>query len=416
MSKNIEFDVILDMYKLALELSKTNIALLYELSHYLVDNLISKLCIILAKEKGILYSNPRGFTLSFDNLYKKILMAHFNVPNYEREVKALHKQRNIFTHDSKSITYNIRKNFVQGYVKIAEAILREIGIIDKKEIFHTSYIKDIYLDSKINSQISKIHVQNSSDYNGIDKIRGLLKTAESEFENILKERLIPPELEMRIYVCPIDYRSQMFGIDESIRQDFINNSSRGPLINGRYHAEVFKDLNVNRDGYFYINNHPIGGNIFIRKDGIILYSWDYRDIAKKILKRPIDNKDFSLYTGLLLPFVEMVGFFIAFLNFIHYFSRRLTYKDNYLLIFKVKGIKSFGYSKITTIQVDKSVVKEYQHSEFEPVEEICSFQENLKENSLRLIRNIFNEILFGYGDSGGIKISKEFQDSLFKKI
>lgn len=421
MSKIIDFDVILDMYKLASELSHTNISLLYELSHYLVDNLISKLCIIIARQRGIIYYKTtkagKKRTYDFDKLYKSILIPHYNVPNYDLEVKKLHEHRNVFTHDLISINYSIRKNYVRGYITIAEKILRATGIIDKKEeITRTNFIKDQYLDEIINVNLSKFHVQYSSDYVGKDKILGLIKTAESEFENILKQRINPPDLEMRIYVCPINYKSEMFQIHEDLKHDLIKNAFHGPLINNRYSAKAFEDLNVNRDGFYYINNQDFGGNIFIKKDGIIMYSWDFNDIAKKILRRPIvllDNEDSSLYTGLLLPFDEMCGFFIAFLNFIHYFSRRMNYYDDILIIFKVKGIKTFGYSKITTIQVDKSVVKKYQHLEFDPIEEIYKFHKSSnKEGKIKLIKNIFNEILLGYGDSNGFEISKEFQESI----
>lgn len=107
MSTKPEHEVFLNIFRLALEFSKSNSQILNELSHYLADNLISKICIFIAQEKGLTYSSiiKSGVTRTFDFpvLYKNILMANYpSIPDYDTELKSLHDLRNIFQHGFES--------------------------------------------------------------------------------------------------------------------------------------------------------------------------------------------------------------------------------------------------------------------------------------------------------------------------
>ena len=96
MNKKAEYEVFINIYKLALELSKSNELILNELSHYLVDNLISKICIFIAQENHLAYqtisSKGNKKTFDFPKLYKEILRPLYpNVPYYDKEIKKLPK-------------------------------------------------------------------------------------------------------------------------------------------------------------------------------------------------------------------------------------------------------------------------------------------------------------------------------------
>lgn len=124
-----------NLFKLAKELGNSDIPILWELGYYLVDNLILKICMYVAKEKNeeekIFKSPNKDKTKDFPKLYKEILEIHYpSIPDYDNDVEPHHNRRNIFQHSQVSIELSIRKEFVVPYLDLAEEIMKICGIID----------------------------------------------------------------------------------------------------------------------------------------------------------------------------------------------------------------------------------------------------------------------------------------------
>ncbi len=154
--------VLLSMYKLSKELSESNEPILWELGHYLVDNLLSKICIYDAiYEKNsinLIYKNLNTKrTKDFPDLYKDILQPFYpNVPDYNAFVDSHHGRRNIFQHSEDSLDLSIRKQFVEPYLSLVEGIMRIIGMIDGTTDLEPSNFLQKSLDLSSKTEQAKV--------------------------------------------------------------------------------------------------------------------------------------------------------------------------------------------------------------------------------------------------------------------
>ncbi len=150
-NKKIERNIIKKMFSFAKELCNSDNPQFYELGHYLTDNLISKICIIIAIENGLNFTrknkSSRSITYSFYDLYNKVLKSKSpNIPDFKR-LEALHNQRNIYQHGQSSISHHFNKEYAQQYIEIAEEILNEVQFINKNEnITPSNYLNPIRKD------------------------------------------------------------------------------------------------------------------------------------------------------------------------------------------------------------------------------------------------------------------------------
>ena len=139
-----EDKILVKMLRLAKELSNSNEHLLWELGHYLADNIISKLALMVCKDKEkqgdkINYKNKNGMVKNFKWMYNNILKNYFpDLPSYN-ELKDKHRDRNIFQHEYDSIHFGIRKEISIDYVIITETIIKKLNIIDQ-DINPTNYL------------------------------------------------------------------------------------------------------------------------------------------------------------------------------------------------------------------------------------------------------------------------------------
>jgi len=83
---------------LAITLSKNKNPTIYELGHYLVDNILSKFCMVIAKRNDkdeLIFKNGKnGYTHDFDFLYKNIIEKYYpELPEYDLIVKKYHADR-----------------------------------------------------------------------------------------------------------------------------------------------------------------------------------------------------------------------------------------------------------------------------------------------------------------------------------
>ena len=143
--KETERKILIDMYKFALELSNQDIPQLYELGHYLTDNLILKICMVIGKEEGINfeYTDSRGKqqTKGFKWLYEKILKEKYTTAPIYDEIKELHDQRNVYQHRYWAVKHHLHKEYPLKYIEKAKIIMIAVNIIKNSDkIQPTNYL------------------------------------------------------------------------------------------------------------------------------------------------------------------------------------------------------------------------------------------------------------------------------------
>ncbi len=127
---------------IAKQLYSSSSGTLKELAHYIIDNLITKICIQLGIErnKNLIYKPIRPGkplkTKDFPELLKDILFTQDATlkSKYEVDLTTRHAERNFFQHHEENIQLLIRPENVKSYIKIAENIMKELGIYEEKHV------------------------------------------------------------------------------------------------------------------------------------------------------------------------------------------------------------------------------------------------------------------------------------------
>ncbi|HEC37312.1 hypothetical protein LCGC14_0474000 [marine sediment metagenome] len=403
MNRKTEYEVFINLYKLALEFSKSNELVLSELSHYLVDNLISKICIFTAQENSLTYQtiSRKGNKKTFDfpKLYKEILSPLYpNVPHYDKEIKKLHAQRNLFQHGSESITLGIRPEFAIEYVRLTEIILKEVGIIEKDKIVEpTNFLKTQYSREKPiveDLDESRAHVNEEVIFDKLSRL-------EKEFDQNITSQKVKSDLNMRIIAYPLFNTGGLFKIPQIPElKDYLElETKNGPPIDS-FPTQIFNNLSVTREGLQYISSSSLVGSILIQREGMVLYDWRYG------LKKDQYNET--------LPVHFMSTYVLGFLHFLSKFFNKLKYLREIRIIFSVLNIPNWKYSTQPRFIRDRPK-SNFQHSSFIPLELICTIKElSSREGKQRLLLEIFNEILLGYGDSKGFRLGDNLTTFLEK--
>ncbi len=403
MNRKAEYEVFINLYKLALEFSKSNELILSELSHYLVDNLISKICIFVAQENNLTYqkSSSKGNkkTFNFPKLYNEILATFYpKVPDYDKKIKKMHNQRNLFQHGTESISLGIRPEFAIEYVRLTEIILKEVGIVEKdKTVEPTNFLKAQYSKEKINVELleeSKTHFDEEALINKLTKL-------EKEFEQNITSQEVKSDLDMRIIAYPLLNTGELFKISQisELKKYLETETKNGPPFES-FPTDIFNNLNVTREGLQYISSSKFIGSILIQRDGLILYDWRYG------LKKDPYNET--------LPVQFMSTYVLGFLYFLSKFFNKLKYLGEIKITFRVSNITNWKYSSLPKFMYDRPK-SNFQHSSFIPYECICTIKElSSKEGKQRLLQEIFNEILLGYGDSKGFRLGNNLTTFLEK--
>ena len=96
------------MLSLIDELVHSNKPMLWELGHYLADNLILKIGLYLAEINGVSIANTQ-----FPNIYRRFIEPKCLSSYAYDKIKPFHRQRNFFQHDFNSIDYQIRKEMAK---------------------------------------------------------------------------------------------------------------------------------------------------------------------------------------------------------------------------------------------------------------------------------------------------------------
>jgi len=257
----------------------------------------------------------------------------------------------------------------------------------EKTIF--KFIKD-YLDDREEkpkveySEESRAHFDEEALFNKLAKL-------EKEFDQNIISQNVKSDLNMRIIAYPLLNTGELFKISQiSELKDYLEIENKiGPLIDS-FPTQIFNNLSVTREGLQYISSSSFIGSILIQREGLVLYDWRYG------LKKDPDNET--------LPVQFMSAYVLGFLYFLSKFFNKLKYLGAIKIIFNVLNIPNWKYSSLPRFMYDRPK-SNFQHSSFKPYECICTIKElSSKEGKQRLLQEMFNEILLGYGDSRGFKL------------
>jgi len=122
----------------ALTLSKNKNPTIYELGHYLADNVLAKVCMVIAKindkDKLIFKNGKNGYTHDFNFLYKNIIHKYYpDLPEYDLIVKQYHADRGFYQHRFESLAKIFRQSEAEKYVDFVIDVMRKTEILGKYE-------------------------------------------------------------------------------------------------------------------------------------------------------------------------------------------------------------------------------------------------------------------------------------------
>ncbi|MFW9999384.1 MAG: hypothetical protein ACFE9Q_16105 [Candidatus Hodarchaeota archaeon] len=124
---------------LARTLVKNQIREIYELGHYLADNVLSKVSMIILAEKNrldLIFKNQIDRrTLDFPDLYKNMQQNYFsNIKKYEDVAKEFHAEKSMYQARFELLDLTFNQTEAEKYVDFVIDVMRETGILDKNEI------------------------------------------------------------------------------------------------------------------------------------------------------------------------------------------------------------------------------------------------------------------------------------------
>lgn len=154
-------------------IAKNEMSEVYELGHYIADNVLSKICMLIGIEKkreDLVYTNDKkNRTRDFRELYKGILEFFYpKVPKYNEFVKKYHRDRSKYQHGLEHLDLKtIKKPLAIEYIKFVEKIMKQVGYLGKSEVInpiaiissHTYNVGDYqknYLEEKFKNLYNRL--------------------------------------------------------------------------------------------------------------------------------------------------------------------------------------------------------------------------------------------------------------------
>ncbi len=126
------------MISIAKNLAKNEIPIIYELGHYLADNVLSKICMVVMAENNridLIFKNKRdGRTYDFPILYKNMQQNFpWNLKSYDEIVKDFHIERSVYQHRFESLKQTFRQPEAEKYVEFVIDTMRKTKILGSGE-------------------------------------------------------------------------------------------------------------------------------------------------------------------------------------------------------------------------------------------------------------------------------------------
>jgi hypothetical protein len=162
------YETLKTMLSYAMALSESNVPTVYELGHYLADNILTKVCLAVAINKSeeqqtsSVNKSGKKWTYGLPQLYNDHLKKHYPVPDYDSDIKEMHDDRNVYQHDVDSFDMTMRRPRAKAYVELVEDIMRTVGIIRRDEIITPSLLSPFrgydYAKQQIKTKAMKYQV------------------------------------------------------------------------------------------------------------------------------------------------------------------------------------------------------------------------------------------------------------------
>ncbi|MHA2051691.1 MAG: hypothetical protein ACW986_18930 [Promethearchaeota archaeon] len=256
----------------ALALSENPIPTVYELAHYLADNILAKICLAVAIDKGEEQQTylSSGWTKGLPRLYNDHLKIHYpQVPDYDPIIKVFHEERNVYQHDVDSFDMTMRQPRARSFVSIIEQIMRTVGIINIGEVIqpknltnsNSVYDNNARQTRAIETKYQQLHdlLKTRNDEDIIIKIKNKLDIGTiNQLNNILSMDSTGPQVNHIILwnsKFQIAYLPSISGDQFSIQRKGTNNASYTPVapdVNRnvlddflQYYRECFGDNGIN---------------------------------------------------------------------------------------------------------------------------------------------------------------------------
>ncbi len=189
---------------------------IFELAHYIADNVLNKICMLVGIEKNgkdSIYEflpGRRQRTKDFNTMYKVLEKYYPKVPKYNDLIRKYHRKRNTYNHDIISLDFSIRKPSAINYIECVEDILKKVGYIENEKINPSPLISNILLTDlcfshkeqlvqKFNELYSRLASKNP-EHVIIDVKTFLEDIGEIDLGRILKMEYIPDSKERMMLI------------------------------------------------------------------------------------------------------------------------------------------------------------------------------------------------------------------------
>lgn len=243
----------------------------------------------------------------------------------------------------------------------------------------------------------------SNDYLENEKVLGIVKTKEGKFERRLNQTTEERQLNMRIVSYPENFKDQLFHSSNlnEIKLYLEDNVRESPRLDSFSNAKIIDQLQVRRDGLWFISKWSTIGSVYIGKDGILIYNWHYTLIKE-------EEKRF--------PYYYVIAFILGILDLLHKFYTHIEYSDNIKFILKFDKIEHWKFTPIIgPLPVEH--YNYYDESGFDPIEKTFNVI-NLEQINKRIeiVSELLQEILLGFGFTDRIPIPEEFKKFYFNAL
>jgi len=207
------------MLRYAMTLAESPIPEMYELGHYLADNILTKVCFAVAIDKGVeqkIYKS-KNRTKDFPDLYKDHLKHYYiQLPDYDPHIKDFHKDRNVYQHEIECFDRTMRQPRAKAYVDLVEDIMKVVGIIKSGEIIRPANLSPF--------GTSDLSIQQNKTLEAKYKVKELINILEN-YENIknnvnLEKKSIQ---ELALLFPSLIYTNMDFKFTANNRPDTIKN-------------------------------------------------------------------------------------------------------------------------------------------------------------------------------------------------
>lgn len=204
-----------------------------------------------------------------------------------------------------------------------------------------------------------------------------------DLNNSFKYHFIDHDFSMHIEITLDDYKPEYhLDYDRNRLPESIKEYSKAlsTHING-FFCELFRELEIFSDGWYYHCEDSYGASIYIKEDGIIIFHWHY------------NYSDSIEQWG--LQSILMSAYFTMFLCFLSFFYKEINYTGKIHSNLNINGIENCVFYPPRSSSSRK--VFPYNKTPYEPITRII-FLDRLsqKEEVIRIVFEIFTRILSYY--------------------